>query len=133
MCLYINRGARASIAQFLDMSFRTISVCFSIVWAVIVTSTAASVIDHNLFPDLYEQFLDNRSEYRVVLLRHGETDDNAANHYSGWYDTQLTVKGKWRPFTSNSTRTYFNQMVPIHFSKALNKLKSLVKYLTNGI
>jgi 2,3-bisphosphoglycerate-dependent phosphoglycerate mutase len=31
--------------------------------------------------------------YRIVLVRHGESDWNKANRFCGWHDADLTEKG----------------------------------------
>lgn len=35
--------------------------------------------------------------YTLVLLRHGESDWNAKNLFTGWVDVALTDKGARRP------------------------------------
>ena len=32
--------------------------------------------------------------YRVVLLRHGESEWNRENRFTGWYDVDLSDKGR---------------------------------------
>ena len=34
------------------------------------------------------------AEYRLILLRHGESEWNAKNLFTGWVDVNLTAKGE---------------------------------------
>lgn len=43
--------------------------------------------------DLSANFLSDQSRYRVVFVRHGESEWNKKNLYTGWYDAKLTFKG----------------------------------------
>jgi 2,3-bisphosphoglycerate-dependent phosphoglycerate mutase len=38
--------------------------------------------------------------YTLVLLRHGESEWNAANRFTGWYDSDLSEKGRNEAITS---------------------------------
>lgn len=42
---------------------------------------------------LSDSFLSEKSRYRVVFVRHGESEWNKKNWYAGWYDAKLTSKG----------------------------------------
>lgn len=39
----------------------------------------------------------NMSKYKIVMVRHGESEWNKLNLFCGWYDADLSDKGKCRP------------------------------------
>lgn len=38
-------------------------------------------------------FAGNMSKYRIVMVRHGESEWNKLNLFCGWYDANLSDKG----------------------------------------
>lgn len=38
-------------------------------------------------------FTENMSKYRIVMVRHGESEWNKLNLFCGWYDADLSDKG----------------------------------------
>lgn len=48
----------------------------------------------SIYVELGNRFLNNRSKYRVIFVRHGESEWNKLKLYTGWYDAKLTEKGK---------------------------------------
>ena len=49
--------------------------------------------------------------YKIVLVRHGESDWNKANRFCGWHDADLTEKGIFEAKTAgkvNNKSTLIN-------------------------
>lgn len=34
-------------------------------------------------------------KYKIVMVRHGESEWNEKNLFCGWFDANLSTKGKW--------------------------------------
>lgn len=41
------------------------------------------------------------AKYRIVMVRHGESEWNQLNLFCGWYDAGLSEKGKFNNFISH--------------------------------
>lgn len=39
----------------------------------------------------------NMSKYKIVMVRHGESEWNKLNLFCGWYDADLSDKGEYQP------------------------------------
>ena len=44
-----------------------------------------------------------KTKRRVVFLRHGESEWNLANKFTGWYDSDLTYKGVQEAIAAGKT------------------------------
>ena len=57
------------------------------------------IVHFKLFVYLKNFNLRKMGTYKVVMVRHGESEWNQKNLFCGWYDAQLSAKGRYVRFT----------------------------------
>lgn len=48
----------------------------------------------NLIEDNINENATNQVKYSIIFIRHGQSEWNLKRLFTGWYDSQLTDKGK---------------------------------------
>lgn len=58
------------------------------------------------------------AKYTIVMVRHGESEWNQKNLFCGWYDANLSTKGKSNKLTKHYNITLF---IPIPYIVGLGQ------------
>lgn len=65
--------------------------------------------------------------YRVVMVRHGESEWNKENKFCGWFDAELSEKGNIDLSSNNLLHLAFNVNFFCIYLQVLGKPKLLAK------
>lgn len=68
-------------------------------------------------------------KYKIVMVRHGESEWNQKNLFCGWYDASLSDKGKGEDSTSGTdyrTRIYIYSQAAMRLPQLEKPSKKLV-------
>ena len=70
---------------------------------------------------------------KIVLIRHGESEDNASNTFTGWIDTKLSKKGQIEAFHAAKDIQKLNINFSCAFASELNRCKETLEIILKNL
>lgn len=62
-----------------------------------------------------------KKTFKIVMVRHGESEWNKTNRFTGWYDTQLSERGNEEAHSAGKTLKSMNYKFDMAFSSVLTR------------
>lgn len=75
------------------------------------------------------RFCTRAKTYEVVMVRHGESEWNKLNFFTGWYDTQLSEKGKEEAIAAGKALKEQNYRFDVAFTSVLQRAYCTLNYI----
>uniref|UniRef100_A0A0A9WY90 Phosphoglycerate mutase n=1 Tax=Lygus hesperus TaxID=30085 RepID=A0A0A9WY90_LYGHE len=73
------------------------------------------------------------AKYRVVMVRHGESEWNEKNLFCGWYDADLSEKGNKEAQQAAETLKNSNYKFDVAFTSVLKRANKTLDYILEGL
>lgn len=73
------------------------------------------------------------AKYRVVMVRHGESEWNEKNLFCGWYDAELSTKGEKEAQEAAKTLAQFKYKFDVAFTSVLKRANITLGHILKGL